>query len=135
VEENVKALERHYEAFNRGDLEGLLEPFDPGVVFVEDPSVRPDAGTHVGIEGMRTFFQAMFDGSQEVAVEAVDWIDQGDRVIVEIRLHGRFRHTGIAGEARFFHVWTFREGRITRLQMYTSRDQALATTGDIGRPA
>jgi ketosteroid isomerase-like protein len=132
VSDNVKVLERHYEAFNRGDLEGLLEPFDPGVVFVEDPSVRPDAGSHMGIEGMRTFFQAMFDGSQEVAVDAVGWIDQGDLVIVEIRLHGRFRHTGIAGEARFFHVWTFRDGCITRLQMYTDKEQALR---ELGRPA
>jgi len=131
VGENVKLIERHYEAFYRGDMEGLIEPFDPGIVFVEEPDVRPDAGTHVGIEGMRTFFEAMFDGSQEVAVDPLEWIDHGDKVIVEIRLHGRFRHTGIAGEARFVHVWTFHDGRVTHLRMYTNKEAALA---DLGLP-
>jgi uncharacterized protein len=126
VGENVKPIERHYEAFNRGDLDGLLEPFDSEIVFVEEADVRPDAGTHSGIDGMRTFFEAMFEGSHEVAADPLEWIEHEDKVIVPIRLHGRFRHTGIEGEARFVHVWTVRDGRITHLHMYTSKEQALA---------
>jgi ketosteroid isomerase-like protein len=129
VGENVKPIERHYEAFNRGDLEGLLEPFDPEVVFVEEPDVRPDAGTHEGIEGMRTFFEGMFEGSTKIAAEPLEWIERDERVIVPIRLRGRFRHTGIEGEARFVHVWTVHAGRITRLHLYTSKEQALADAG------
>jgi uncharacterized protein len=129
VDENVKALERHYEAFNRRDLEGLLEPFDPDVVFVEEPDVRPDAGTHSGIDGMRTFFSAMFEGASDVGADPLEWIEHEDKVIVPIRLHGRFRHTGIEGEAQFVHVWTVRNGRITRLHLYTDKEQALAAVG------
>jgi ketosteroid isomerase-like protein len=126
---NVKPVQRHYEAFNRGDLEGLLEPFDPAIVFVEEPDFRPDAGTHRGIEAMRTFFEAMFAGSTEVGAEPLEWIEQEDKVVVPVRLYGRFRHTGIAGELRFVHVWTVSEGRITELHLYTSVEQALAAVG------
>jgi ketosteroid isomerase-like protein len=129
VSENVKPVERHYEAFNRGDRDGLLEPFDPEIVFVEEPDVRPDAGTHTGIDQVRAFFAAMFEGSAEIAAEPLEWIEQDDKVIVPMRLYGRFRHTGIEGEARFVHVWTVRDGRITHLHLYTDKEQALAAVG------
>jgi ketosteroid isomerase-like protein len=129
VGENVKPIERHYEAFNRGDLDDMLEPFDPEIVFVEEQDVRPDAATHIGIEGMRTFFESLFEGSQEIAADPLEWIEHEDKVIVPIRLHGRFRHTGIEGEAHFIHVWTVHEGRLTHLHMYTSKEQALADLG------
>jgi ketosteroid isomerase-like protein len=129
VGENVKPVERHYEAFNRGDLEALLEPFDPEIVFVEEQDVRPDAGTHTGIQAMRDFFGAMFEGASEVAADPLEWIEHEDKVIVPMRLHGRFRHTGIAGDARFVHVWTVRNGRITRLHLYTTKQQALRDLG------
>ena len=127
--ENVKPIEHHYDAFNRGDLEGLLEPFDPEIVFVEEPDVRPDAGTHTGIDQIRSFFEAMFAASAEIAAEPLEWIEHGDKVIVPMRLYGRFRHTGIEGEARFVHVWTVRDARITHLHLYTSKEQALADVG------
>ena len=128
--DKVKPIERHYEAFNRRDLDGLLEPFHPAAVFVEEADVRPDADTHTGVEEIRAFFEGMFNGAQEVVAEPLEWIEAGDdEVVVPMRLHGRFRHTGIEGELRFVHVWTVREGRITRLHLYTDKDQALAELG------
>jgi ketosteroid isomerase-like protein len=127
--ENLDAVHRHYDAFNRGDMDGLLEPFDPDIEFVEEPDVRPDAGMHVGIPAMRKFFEGMWEGAGEIAVEPLEFIEQGELVIVPIRLYGRFRLTNIEGEAQFVHVWTVRDGKITGLHLYTSKAQALEAVG------
>jgi uncharacterized protein len=129
LSDNVKPVQRHYDAFNRGDLEGMLEPFDPGIVFIEEPDLRPDAGTHEGIAAMRSFFEGMFEGAAEVGAEPLEWIEHEDKVIVPIRLFGRFRVTGISGESLFVHVWTVREGKIVHLHLYGGKEQALAAVG------
>ena len=126
---NVEPIRSHYEAFNRGDLEGTLEPFDPEIVFVEDPDLRPDAGTHFGIDAMRAFFLGMWEGAAEVAVEPHEWIEHGDRVIVPLRLYGRFAHTGIEGETEMVHVWTVRGGKLVHLHVYPTKDRALEAEG------
>jgi len=128
-QENVEIVRRHYDAFNRGDLEGTLEPFDPKVEFIEDADVRPDAGAHRGIAAVRTFFQGMWDSAQEVAIEPEEFIEHGDKVIVVARLYGRFRLTGIQGESRFVKVWTVRAGKITRLQLFADKRKALEAVG------
>jgi ketosteroid isomerase-like protein len=132
VTENVEPVRRHYDAFNRGDLEGLLEPFDEDIVFVEEPDLRPDAGTHSGIAAMRTFFEEMFEGAAEVNVEPREWIEQRDKVIVPLRFFGRFKHTGIEGETEMVHVWTVRRGKLAHLHVYTSKERALEAEGIAG---
>jgi ketosteroid isomerase-like protein len=127
--ENVEVVRRHYDAFNRGDLEGTLEPFDPNIEFIEDADVRPDAGAHHGIAAVQTFFQGMWDSAQEVAIEPEEFIEHGDKVIVVARLYGRFRLTGIQGESRFVKVWTVRSGKITRLQLFADKRKALEAAG------
>jgi hypothetical protein len=48
---NVEMIERMYEAFYRGDAEGALANFDPGVEV--DASMRADVGIVHGREGVR----------------------------------------------------------------------------------
>jgi ketosteroid isomerase-like protein len=129
VGENVKPVQQHYDAFNRGDIDGLLEPFEAGIVFVEEPDLRPDAGTQSGVVAIRRFFEGMFEGAAKVNVEPREWIERGDKVIVRLRFFGRFEHTGIQGETEMVHVWTVRAGKIAHLHVYTSREQALAALG------
>src|SRR5437660_167809 len=106
-QENVEIVRRHFAAFNRGDMAGTLAPLDQGIEFVEEPDLRPDAGTYRGIAAIRSYFQAFWDAADEVSVEPEEFIEHGDKVIVPCRLVGRFRLTGIEGETpQFVHVWT-----------------------------
>lgn len=45
AEANVEALQRGYEALNRGDLSAVLELLDPDIEW-QEPEPSPDAGTH-----------------------------------------------------------------------------------------
>jgi len=52
-----------------------------------------------------------------------------ERVVTAVRDGGRL--AGSDGEVwnRFFHVWTFRDGRIIRRSSHTERRQALEAAG------
>src|SRR5665809_87424 len=52
-QENVDRFVEATEAFNRGDVEAWLEPFDTEVVF--EPQVAVVEGASVGHDGMRAF--------------------------------------------------------------------------------
>ena len=58
---NVEVVRSLYDAFNRGDMESILAPMDENIEFVEDPAIRPDAGTYRGIPAARDFFQQLWD--------------------------------------------------------------------------
>jgi ketosteroid isomerase-like protein len=111
-------------------MEGTLSPLDPEIEFVEDPGLRPDAGTYVRLTAIREYCQAFWDAAAQVAIEADEFIEQGDKVIVPGRQVGRFRVTGIEGETPpFVHVWTVRNHKLTHLHSYTSKAEALEAVG------
>ena len=62
------------------------------------------------------------------AIEEV--IDGGDHVVTAVRISGRRRGSGVEVEMQVFHVWTLREGKVTRLTGgYRERSEALEAAG------
>ena len=63
-----------------------------------------------------------------VEIDEVIYADEG-RVVDVVRDGGRVKGTDAEVWNRFFHVWTFRDGRIVRLSNHTDRDRALEAAG------
>jgi ketosteroid isomerase-like protein len=53
----------------------------------------------------------------------------GDRVFAVVGLHGQSKDGGGRMDARFYDVFTVRDGLITRLEEYTTRAEALEAAG------
>ncbi len=66
---------------------------------------------------------------QDWCIEAQDYIAQGDLVVVLCRYTGRGRGSGVALDELGAHVWTLREGRATRLEIFSSRERAMREAG------
>ena len=58
-----------------------------------------------------------------------EFVDRGDRVVVTVRLQGRGRGSGVEVDARFYDVYTLRDGLIVRMDQFTERTQALEAVG------
>jgi uncharacterized protein len=129
VAENVDLVRRHYDAFNRHDLDGTLAVLADDIELVEEPGMRPDPAHFSGIEGARAFFEEMWELAYEAAVEPHEWIESKDKVIVPLRLSGRFSHTGIEAGIDIVHAWTVRDGRLSRIHVYATKEDALAAEG------
>jgi ketosteroid isomerase-like protein len=127
-EENIALARRGYDAFSRGDINGVLAFLDPDVEVLDSPEL-PDHRVWRGHEGVLGNFrniQSVVEG-YEVAPE--EFIDAGDKLVVTVRVSGRGAGSGIRIEDRLLHVWTIRNGKAVRLENYRDRTQALTAAG------
>jgi ketosteroid isomerase-like protein len=60
--------------------------------------------------------------------------DGGDRVVALMHQHGRSKTAGMPVEMSFAMVWTLRDGREARMDMYSDPDEALEANGLEKRP-
>src|SRR6266511_800663 len=95
-QENVRTVQRAYEAFGRGDIPAVLAMLTDDIEWSEPGSadVLPWGGERRGREQVGQFFQAL-DGALEFeAFEPREFIAQGDTVVVLGSERARVKATG-----------------------------------------
>jgi ketosteroid isomerase-like protein len=129
--ENIDAVRRAYEAWNRGDRETAFEFLDPDVE-VSVPPELPEAGTYRGRDLVRRLAaEQVLPFLEEARADPERFLDAGDRVVVFVRYFARGKASGIEvrGAIVDAHVWTLKDGRAQKLEMYQGTQQALAAVG------
>jgi ketosteroid isomerase-like protein len=118
-QENVETVRRVYEGVN-ARLEAPRELFDSDYEF-DNTELWPDIvgvlGFEAAQEAMREYWETF--EAYHVEIEEVMYADEG-RVVDVVRDGGRMRGTDAEAWNRFFHVWTFRDGRVVRLSIHTT---------------
>jgi ketosteroid isomerase-like protein len=90
----------------------------------------PDPGPFRGIEGTRAFWDMWKDTFDDFRAELQEYVETGDSVIMVVRMVGRGKDSGVAVDTPSFPmVWTVRDDAIIRMEMFTSREEALAAVG------
>jgi hypothetical protein len=74
-QENVEIVRRGTDAYNRRDLDGVLENWAPDAVVDWSRSRGFDAGVFRGHDEIRAFWQRLLDAFDEVRVELVDPVE------------------------------------------------------------
>jgi uncharacterized protein len=128
AEANVEALQRGYEALNRGDLSVVLELLDPEIEWHE-PEPSPDAGTHAGRDSFERFFRSWIDSFDGFTVEPEQVLERDEKLIAVVHQSGRGRASGVQVDARLAHVWTVKDGRAIRWEAIANVDDALRDPG------
>src|SRR5262245_16413723 len=121
--ENVELVRRAfaYEVYGIGGRAEAEAIFDPDVVMNpvdEEPSYGPDA--------MRDNFERWASVWEELRVTAEEIIDAGDQVVVVAHHQGRGGKSGVDINARFYEVYTLREGKVSRVDEFNEMAEALA---------
>ena len=124
-EANVEALQRGYDALNRGELSDVLELLDPDIEWHE-PEPSPEVGTHDGRESFERFLGSWIASFEEFRVEPEQVVERGDKLIAVVRQSGRGRAGGVEIDARLAHVWTIKDGRAVSWEALADPDEALA---------
>jgi uncharacterized protein len=127
--ENVEVVRRGFEAFARNDWDAAMASFDPSVAWVEMPSLGPDASSYTGIEELRGAVQSWIEMWSEYDVEVARYADAGDDVVVLARERGHGGVSGAAVERELGDVFTLRDGKVVRVRLYGSWDEALEAAG------
>ena len=112
----VRAL---YEALARGDGAALLGALDPEVVWIEaDNYAYADRNPYIGPQQVAEGILARFGNDWDATIVPERLLQDGDTVVAIGRCRGTFRATARHVDAQFVHVWTVREGRVTRFEQY-----------------
>jgi hypothetical protein len=113
-----------YEAINARDYDegfGLLtDDFE-----WHEPAQAFHGGTHSGYEEIRQRLETQLEVFDEFAIEPEEFHEKGDLVAVPVRQRARGGASGVEVEIRIGHLWTVRDGRIARLDVFGARDDAV----------
>jgi len=130
-QENLDLVQRAYEAWNRGDIDGALEFVDRDVE-VSLPPNFPESGTYRGLtEVRRLMTEHLLPILENLQAMPERFLDAGDQVVAFVRYSGRGSATGIEvrGAGLDAHVWSLRGGKVERLRMYPGTKEALEAAG------
>ena len=116
---NVETTRRSYEAFARGDMDGVVVDMDAEIEWHQAQGL-PHGGLYRGLDEVR---RAIFDPLDEewwdeFAADPDDFLDAGDHVVVIGRYRGKAKRTAKELDVPFVHVWTFRNGRATCFRQF-----------------
>jgi ketosteroid isomerase-like protein len=134
--ENVEMVRRVYSlgadaaGVVRGDYDDVFRDyFDPDCELVP-PRAYPDVeSSYRGADGLRRWFGQMDDIWKEFRMEPERYFDAGARVVVFARVSGAAKGSGPTLAISAGHVLTLRSGRITRIEIYLDRAEALKAAG------
>jgi ketosteroid isomerase-like protein len=79
--------------------------------------------------GARAFVSAWLEAWQDWELEVEALHDAGDKVVTLVRQYGTSKAAGMPVEMSFAQVFTLRDGRQSRMEMYSDRGEALEAAG------
>jgi ketosteroid isomerase-like protein len=89
----------------------------------------PEQQIYEGPEGAQSFIDEWSGAWDDWELRVDALLDAGERVVALISQRGRSKATGLPVDMSFAQVWTLRDGKQTRMDMYSDRGEALRATG------
>jgi ketosteroid isomerase-like protein len=116
VAQNTQAVvERFNEAFNRHDVEGIMQCMTADCVF-ENTRPAPDGTRLVGQAAVRRFWEEFFARSPQARFDTEDLFAAGDRCVVRWTYHWVRQEK--TGHVRGVDVFRVRNGRVAEKFSY-----------------
>jgi ketosteroid isomerase-like protein len=127
--ENVEVVRRVFGALNSGDIDLIPTLTHPDFEVEVPPALSAEPDVYRGHDGVRRYWESFQDAMQEIHFEPQRFWVAGETVVVAMRITAKGRRTAIAVEQQTAGVWTIREGKALRAQVYASASEALEVAG------
>jgi ketosteroid isomerase-like protein len=126
----VELVRQGFEAVEREGWQALVPLLDPEFEMTTPPDLAMEPDTYRGEQGLRRYFESFEDAMDDIRiVPQGELLGAGDKVFVPFKLSARGKETGIEAEQHAYQVWTMRNGRALRVEVFASRADALAAAG------
>jgi ketosteroid isomerase-like protein len=127
-QENVEVLRAMYAALNEGDAERALAYMHPEAELHTDPA-DPTSDSYYGLGEFQRGIALWQQEWRSMRYEIAKTTQGSDRVLMTIRLHGIGKRSGAEIDREIFHVWTIRDAKAQRCEVYSDRSQAIKAAG------
>jgi uncharacterized protein len=126
-QENVEIVRAIHEGWARGDFAVGADLLAPDFEWHQFPrAVEP--GTRRGPE-VEDAFRRMFEIYEDMRVDPREFIEADNQVVVVGRAFATARGSGMPLDIQVAFVWTVRDGKLVRNEVFTDRREALETAG------
>ena len=128
-QENVELVKRAIDAFNRRDVDGIVECVNPDVEWFPAMPVTFGGGAFRGPEGVAAYVGEVRDTWEEYRVVGEDFRDLGDRVLVLSRVEASGVGSGAPVGSPLGLIYDFRDGKSSRVLSYLDHGEASRGAG------
>jgi ketosteroid isomerase-like protein len=126
---DIDTLRAEYDAMSRKDWAALFMSADPAFELKTPDRNLTLTGVFSGPERARRAFADFFEPHEEVRVEPEAFLEADGQIVVFFLQRAKPTGTNAFVEARAAHLWTIRDGKATRLEIFPRREEALAAAG------
>jgi ketosteroid isomerase-like protein len=125
---NESAALRFADAITRCDPEAGLAACHPKIEFQSMLGIS--GRSYLGHDGIREYFDDIESAWAEWNVDVERVAEAADgRVVIVMTMHARGKWSGAELAERAAHVWTVRDGRLLRNELYREPEEALRALG------
>jgi ketosteroid isomerase-like protein len=128
-QENVEVVRQAHEAFNRRDLDALAGLTELDWVMDWSRSISPQRGVYRGRAGVETWIAEITDAFESFEIHPLEYMSAGDRIVVPAKVRGRGRGSGVVVDADGATVWELERGKVVKLTLFGSKEEALDAAG------
>jgi ketosteroid isomerase-like protein len=122
-----------YDAFARRDAQLFLELLDPQIEWTSAENfLYADHSPYVGVDAvLKLIFTRLFTDWDDFSISAGEILGGGEIVIASGRFTGTFKANGAPIDAQVVQVFQFKDGKISKVQVYTDTAQFKETISRI----
>lgn len=120
TQENIAAVRRAYEAFQCGDIQGVLAIMSDDVLWTT-PGQRaliPFSGQFKGRDAVEKCFEAIAASEVALLFEPHEIIADADSVVAFVHYWARAKATGCTYEGEGVHLFQFRDGKVASFREF-----------------
>ena len=129
-QENVEVVRNAYELFASRDLAPRFADYVDPAVELRVPPLYPDTPeVFRGLDGVQRWIEMIDEVWDQWRFEPERYLEAGSTVVVFAQLIAEGHSSGIHLEREVAHVWKLEKGRVTSIQAYLDRAEALEAAG------
>jgi ketosteroid isomerase-like protein len=127
-QENEETVRRMLAAWAQGDFTAGTAELDPQVAYIVRPPF-PETAAVLGLAAVGEYMDRFLKGWKRFTIEANEMRRVGDTILVDAVQSGEGDASGATARSRFFMLFTFRGGRIIRIESILDEREALEAAG------
>lgn len=123
-DQNVELVRAAYESFNRGEMRAFFDALHRDIEW-KPAADGIDPDTRAGHDGVESYFSTRFEVWEHLREVPEELIAVGDFVVAVVESQSRGKHSGLDVSERVAHLWTMRDGKAVRFEVFGDREAAL----------
>jgi ketosteroid isomerase-like protein len=127
---NLEVVRNSYEAWSRGDFEAFFRSLDADIEW-HLPEGGINAVIYRGHREVKGFMETYLEAFDYFRMEPERFFEMGDRIVVFVHSRAKGKGSGAEVEVRPAHLWTMRDGKAVRFELFPERErkEALEAVG------